>query len=568
MRTYNKRKLFTVFAATLCVLAVALVGTASAKSLYVIDAINARPTPISVYNVNPDGTLTYQATDTVPRWSGGAVGLAAWFEIDPVTLKPTGEGTLFVTYEFTNRIQLVDVKTMLNLGYIDVTGAYNMAGIVYDSANDLVYTVDRYTDDLYVYSFDNILKTLTLQGHYDLPGLVNSYTGGAYGITLDEENDLLYVGSRQTTVRYYNTSDWSLAGSITVAHTAINVAVDVKENFLYSGGGFAYNYYLDKYDLNTSATDSVYIATGAGVMGLGVDPDTGHVYCTTGRGHDDLRVYDSSLALVQNVGQIGSSPTGLVISKVGYKPALSVEKDDGLTGCVDTGDSVTYTITYENTGNIDVNNAVITDTLDAGVTFVSVTGGGTYDPVMHTVTWDLGTVVQGESGSVLLTVSVNAGTEGTTLLNKCTIDSDETPPQTVTEYTDICEEIADLLAVEYRWGEPAPGYSFANPPIFEGWMDVRIENRGAGDAFNVTGEIMSWPINTTVPDTDVTVGDIPAGGSAWSVDTFTTHVDMAYPVDPCEEIFWRIEYDDAAGVHHVVENVPEFPPGEGPPQCP
>jgi PKD repeat protein len=127
---------------------------------------------------------------------------------------------------------------------------------------------------------------------------------------------------------------------------------------------------------------------------------------------------------------------------------------------------------------------------------------------------------------------------------------------------------ADLWAVQYRWGAPVPGFSFAGWPVFEGWMNVRIENRGTGDAFNVTAEIMSWPSNTTVPDPDVTVGDIPSGGSSWSADTFTTTVNMASPVDQCEEVFWRIEYDDATGAHHVVENVPEFPPGEGPAPCP
>ena len=95
-------------------------------------------------------------------------------------------------------------------------------------------------------------------------------------------------------------------------------------------------------------------------------------------------------------------------------------------------------------------------------------------------------------------------------------------------------------------------------------MNVRIENRGDGDAFNVTATITDWPANTEVPDPDVAVGDIPAGSSAWSGDTFTVHVDMANPVDPCEGVIWRIEYDDAAGVHHVIEGVPQFPPGEGP----
>ena len=120
--------------------------------------------------------------------------------------------------------------------------------------------------------------------------------------------------------------------------------------------------------------------------------------------------------------------------------------------------------------------------------------------------------------------------------------------------------------MEYRWGEPAPDYRW-DGNIFEGWMNVRIENRGSGDAFNVTAEVMSWPANTTLPDPNVTVGDIPAGGSAWSTDTFTVRVDMSINVDPCEGVFWRIDYDDASGVHHIVENVPEFPPGEGPSCC-
>jgi hypothetical protein len=39
---------------------------------------------------------------------------------------------------------------------------------------------------------------------------------------------------------------------------------------------------------------------------------------------------------------------------------------------------------------------------------------------------------------------------------------------------------------------------------------------------------------------------------------------MSIPSDPCAEVTWRIEYDDAAGLHHIIENVSEFPPGECP----
>jgi hypothetical protein len=124
-------------------------------------------------------------------------------------------------------------------------------------------------------------------------------------------------------------------------------------------------------------------------------------------------------------------------------------------------------------------------------------------------------------------------------------------------------EVGELWAVEYRMGDPLPGYAMAGWPWFETWMDVRFENRGEGDVFNVTAEIMDWPANVVPTDPDVTVGDIPAGSSAWSTDTFTIRVDTTGSVDLCGEIYWRAEYDDAAGVHHVLESVPGHPPGEG-----
>ena len=121
----------------------------------------------------------------------------------------------------------------------------------------------------------------------------------------------------------------------------------------------------------------------------------------------------------------------------------------------------------------------------------------------------------------------------------------------------------ELCPDEYRWGDPAPGHSYDNWPIFESWTEVHFVNSGESDAYNVTATISYAPVNVTVVDGNVAFGDIPAGGSAWSEgDTFTLQVDMNNPQNPNEGIEWRVEYDDTAGVHHVVENVPEFcPPG-------
>jgi hypothetical protein len=131
---------------------------------------------------------------------------------------------------------------------------------------------------------------------------------------------------------------------------------------------------------------------------------------------------------------------------------------------------------------------------------------------------------------------------------------------------DAVENPTGLWAVEYRWGDPAPGYKQVDATRLESWQHVRIENRGEVAAYRVVAQVMDTPSSVTVPDSTVTVGDVPAGGSAWSADTFTIRVDSGQGQDPCAGLTWRIEYDDATGMHHAIENVPQFPSGEGP--CP
>jgi uncharacterized repeat protein (TIGR01451 family) len=54
----------------------------------------------------------------------------------------------------------------------------------------------------------------------------------------------------------------------------------------------------------------------------------------------------------------------------------------------DVGKTYTYTITVTNTGSATANNVVINENLPAELGFVSASAGGTYDPVLHQVTWD------------------------------------------------------------------------------------------------------------------------------------------------------------------------------------
>jgi uncharacterized repeat protein (TIGR01451 family) len=349
---------------------------------------------------------------------------------------------LFVTYEVSNTIQLVNAKTMTDEGTTTAPNANNLAGIVVDHDNSLVYTVDRNTNSLYIYDWDAASKTLTLDHVESLSGVSQ-----AHGIALDEVNDLLYVGDRTTIVKVFNTGDWSSAGSFPVSQPVMGIAVDVANGFVYTGNayaGYGSIHRLCKYDLNNNIETYISLGSSDNVLGLSVDQATSLLYITTGDqasgGSDELRAYDSDLNLLDQTGDIGN-PTGLCVGP-GYNP-LDLTKVDNVADddCVDTGDTVTYTICFNNLLNqYAVHDVTIVDTLPANASFVSATGGGTYIPAMHTVAWIIGTVPAGSSGAcVTLTVSVNAGAENTTLTNCAVIDGDEVGPTQSCVDTDVCE---------------------------------------------------------------------------------------------------------------------------------
>ncbi len=99
-----------------------------------------------------------------------------------------------------------------------------------------------------------------------------------------------------------------------------------------------------------------------------------------------------------------------------------------------------------------------------------------------------------------------------------------------------------VTPVELEWQDKAPGK-----------MQIQFKNVGTEDVFNVTATITSWPANVRVTDPTVTIGDIPAGESAWSKDTITIKGGKPNLASAGRGISWRIEYDDAQGKHHVID---------------
>ena len=90
----------------------------------------------------------------------------------------------------------------------------------------------------------------------------------------------------------------------------------------------------------------------------------------------------------------------------------------------------------------------------------------------------------------------------------------------------------ELCPDKYHWG-PEPAWNWdPEPDIFAGRQEARFENRTQEKMFNVTATVTCVPVNVEATDTQVSLGDIPAGESAWSSDTFEPRVDMTNLQEP------------------------------------
>jgi len=103
---------------------------------------------------------------------------------------------------------------------------------------------------------------------------------------------------------------------------------------------------------------------------------------------------------------------------------LAIDKSDS-SDPVDPGTNLIYTLQITNNGPSDSTGIVVVDALPSGVSFVSATDGGTYDSGSHTVSWAIGTLANGASTSVNITVTVNESTTADIITNTATVDANE-----------------------------------------------------------------------------------------------------------------------------------------------
>ncbi len=149
-------------------------------------------------------------------------------------------------------------------------------------------------------------------------------------------------------------------------------------------------------------------------------------------------------------------------------PNIVLSKRATPSGSISPGDVLTYTIDYRNDGSGSATNFVLTDSVDPSLTGVTVANGGTFDSATRVVTWNIGTVGPGVSGSVSFTATVDDFAGGRTIRNAATGDADQFNPITtalitsaVRQTTPVTGTHSALLAI-LGWASIGFGLALAD----------------------------------------------------------------------------------------------------------
>ena len=118
---------------------------------------------------------------------------------------------------------------------------------------------------------------------------------------------------------------------------------------------------------------------------------------------------------------------GADIQMIPPYPVLTLTKACA-SGNIFPGTSLTYLLSYGNSGNGIATNVLLSDVLPINVNYVpnSATCGGSFTAATHTLTWSLASLSPGQSGQLAFQVTASAGVAtGTEISNTATIMATE-----------------------------------------------------------------------------------------------------------------------------------------------
>ena len=268
---------------------------------------------------------------------------------------------------------------------------------------------------------------------------VSTTISAAYGIL----SNTVFVASNETgtksVVEFISVIPVVTASSLTLTKSA-------SQNNVNPGSSFSYT---------LTYTNSSGVAVTGATLVDDLDPRLNFVSCSGGCVQAGQNVswnlgnlaIGASGSFIVNVSVIGSATTGLLLNNAIFDsletaptnavapvaviditvvptPSLTIAKTSS-SQTLQRGDNYTYTLTYTN-GPTAITNAIVTDTLDSRLGFVSCTGGCIQSG--QNITWNIGNLAANATGNFIVTVSVASNATVGALNNTATIDSTETTP--------------------------------------------------------------------------------------------------------------------------------------------
>ncbi|WP_200237624.1 DUF7619 domain-containing protein [Thiohalocapsa halophila] len=270
----------------------------------------------------------------------------------------------------------------------------------------------------------------------------------------------------------------------------------------------------------------------------------------------------ANLARVQSSCDVGIP--GCVPRDPNYKEAQPYTNIAGY-GYIGAGETITYTIHYENVGDADATDVRIIDVLDDDLddtTLVvdDVDLAWSYDPGTRVLIWEDPLLPPSTPRSVSFSIDMRTDAlPGTRAANDATIvfpTADQ--PRTDTNVVEhvVPDPTADLAADLSVLRCTGTGT--------QGEYEVALVNSGFGFAYNVTATVTGAPPSVTVHDGAVAFShpDDPDPRTLASVipNAVTTSHDTirlsgSHPVDACEALDWQITWEN--GADEVFERVQE-----------